>query len=90
VRFFFLKDYQDWLLSVGLGLVLVILVYLALRSYGYSHERSKGKTDEPFHYPDGIEGKNFPTPPFLLFLYLGFIIFLICYVVFIGLMKGPI
>ncbi len=89
MRFFFLKDYQDWLLSVGLGLILVILIYLALKSYNYSQERIRGREQEEFHYPDGIEGRNFPTPPFMIFLYIGFVIWAVCYVIFIG-MKGPI
>lgn len=90
MRFFFLQDYQHWLLSVGLGLILVILVYLAFRSYGYSREKMRGKPQEEFHYPDGIEGRNFPTPPFMIFLYFGFVIWAICYVLFIGILKGPI
>ena len=89
MRFFFLLDYQHWLLSVGLGLVLVILVYLAFRSYGYSQEKSTGKAEERFTYPDGIEGRNFPTPPLILFLYIGFVVWAICYILFVGL-KGPI
>ncbi|MHB8111406.1 MAG: hypothetical protein ACYDHW_15380 [Syntrophorhabdaceae bacterium] len=90
MRFFILQDYQHWLLAVILGLVLAILVYLAFRSYGYSRERDTGKAKEKFHYPDGIEGTNFPMPPFLLFLYFGFIIWMICYVIFFGILHGPI
>ncbi len=90
MRFFFLQDYQHWLLAVFLGLVLAILVYLAFRSYGYSRERDDGKAKEKFHYPDGIEGRNFPTPPFMLFLYFGFVIWMIFYVIFIGILHGPL
>ncbi|MEN6617482.1 MAG: hypothetical protein ABFD12_13075 [Syntrophorhabdus sp.] len=90
MRFFFLMDYQHWLLAVGLGLILVILIYLAFRSYGYSSERDTGKSQQTFYYPDGIQGKNFPTPPVILFLYFGFVIWAICYVIFIGILHGPI
>ncbi len=89
MRFFFLQDYQHWLLAVFLGLVLVILVYLAFRSYGYSSERADERAKQEFHYPDGLTGVNFPTPPFILFLYLGFVIWAICYVIFIGIFQGP-
>jgi hypothetical protein len=84
MRFFFLLDYQHWLLAVFLGLVLTILIYLAFRSYGYSMERSDERAGQEFNYPDGIKGKNFATPPFILFLYFGFIVWMICYVIFVG------
>ena len=90
MRIFSLLDYQHWLLSVFLGLILAVLVYLAFRSYGYASERDDGKAKEEFHYPDGLEGRNFPVPPFLLFLYIGFIFWMIFYVIFIGILHGPV
>ena len=89
MRFFFLQDYQHWLLSVFLGLVLAVLIYLGLRSYWYSSQRSGGKT-ERVYYPDGIVGKHFPTTPLILFLYLGFAAWAIIYVIYIGIIGGPI
>ncbi len=89
MRFFFLQDFQQWLLAVFLGLVLAILVYLAFKSYGYSSERAGEKAEQEFNYPDGLKGKNFPTPPFFLFLYLGFVICAIFYVIYIGIRGGP-
>jgi hypothetical protein len=89
MRFFFLQDYQHWLLSVGLGLVLAILVYLGFTAFGDSSSRASQKTEEEFTYPDGIRGKNFPTPLFIIFLYLGFAIWAFFYIIFIG-VKGPI
>ncbi len=89
MRFFFLQDFQHWLLSVFLGLVLAILVYLGFTAYTDSRARVGEKEEEEFTYPDGIRGKNFPTPYFIIFLYLGFVIWAILYVIFIG-MRGPI
>ncbi len=89
MRFFFLQDYQDWLLAFCLGLILAILVYLGFSAYEDSSARANEKTEEEFTYPDGIRGKDFPTPTFILFIYLGFIIWAILYIVFIGL-RGPI
>ncbi len=89
MRFFFLQDYQHWLLSALLGLILAILVYMGFSAFGDASARVDEKTEEKFHYPDGIEGRNFPTPSFILFIYLGFFIWAILYVIFIGL-KGPI
>ena len=88
MRFFFLRDYQDWLMAVFLGIVLAILVYLGFTAYSDSRARSGEKGKEEFTYPDSIRGKNFATPLFILFLYLGFLIWAILYVIFIG-MKGP-
>lgn len=90
MRFFSLQDYQHWLLSVSLGLLLAILLYLALKSYGYSSERAEKGPGEEFIYPDGLRGRNLPVPPFMLFLYLGFVVWLICYVIVVGILQGPI
>ena len=89
MRFFFLQDYRHWLLSVFLGLVLAILVYLAFQSYGYSKARADERSKEELDYPDDLKGKNMPVPPFFLFLGLGFVVWAICYVIFIGIRSGP-
>jgi len=89
MRFFFIQDFQHWLLSLFLGLVLAILVYLGFTAYADSRERAGERGEEEFNYPDGIRGKNFPTPLFIIFLYIGFFIWAVLYVIFIGL-RGPI
>ncbi len=88
MRFFFLQDYQHWLLSVLLGVLLAILVYLGFSSYWFATRRADEKAQEAINYPDGIVGKNFPTTPLVLFLYIAFVIWAIIYVIFIGLMGG--
>ncbi|MGD0230218.1 MAG: hypothetical protein ABSC19_07655 [Syntrophorhabdales bacterium] len=90
MRLFFLQDFRHWLLGLFLGLVLAILVYLAFRSYRYSSERANGRAGEESTYPDDLKAKNMPTPPFIIFLYVGFVVWAICYVIFIGLLGGPI
>ncbi len=89
MRFFFLQDFQHWLLSVFLGAVLAILVYLGFRSYWYSSQRADEKAQQEVHYPDGIVGKNFPTTPLVLFLYFAFVVWAIIYVVYVGILGGP-
>ncbi len=89
MRFFFLQDFQHWLLAFFLGLVLAILVYLGLTAYEDSKTRVGRKGEEEHTYPDGIRARNFPTPVFILFLYIGILIWAILYVVFVG-MAGPI
>lgn len=90
MRYFFLQDYQHWLLAVFLGIILAVLVYLAFRSHDHSNERGDGKAGERVDYPDGIVGVNRPTPPFILFLYVGFAVCAIIYFIYIGVMGGPI
>jgi hypothetical protein len=89
MRFFFLQDFQHWLLALFLGMVLAILVYLGFTAYEDSKTRAGQKGEEESTYPDGILAKNFPTPVFILFLYLGILIWAILYVVFVG-MRGPV
>ncbi len=88
MRFFFLQDYQDWLMAVFLGMVLAILVYLGFTAYSDSSARAGEKAEHELKYPDGIRGKSFPVPVFILFIFLGFFIWAILYVIFVG-MKGP-
>ncbi len=89
MRFFFLQDFQHWLLAIFLGGVLGVLLYLAFTAYRYSSGRADERAEQEFHYPEGLRGKNFRTPPFILFIYLGFVIWAICYIIFVGL-RGPI
>lgn len=89
MRFFFLQDYQDWLLSVFLGLVLAILIYLAFRGYGYSKARAGVRTEEERDYPDGLKERNLPAPPLIIFLGLAFVVWAVFYVIYIGIKGGP-
>ncbi len=88
MRFFYLEDYQHWLMAVFLGLVLAILVYLGFTAYSDSWARAEQKAKPEHLYPDGIKGRNSLTPTFILFIYLGFLIWAILYVLFVG-TKGP-
>lgn len=88
MRFFFLQDYRHWLLAVFLGLVLAVFLYLAFRSHDYSRERADERARRIFRYPEGLKGQNFPTPPYMLFLYIGFAVWAVLYVIFIGIYHG--
>lgn len=88
MRFFVLQDYQHWLLAVILGIVLAVLVYLGFTAYSDSKARSGARAEREILYPDSIRGKHFSTPVFIFFIYFGFFIWAILYVIFVG-MKGP-
>ncbi len=88
MRLFYLEDYQHWLMAVFLGLALAILVYLGFTAYSDSRARADEKAQQEHRYPDGIKGRSSPTPTFIQFIYLGFFIWAILYVLFVG-TKGP-
>ncbi len=90
MRFFPLQDYQDWLLGLFLGIVLAILIYLAFRSTADSTGRAGKETGGVTHYPDAIEGRHNPPPLFIIFLLVGFAVWILCYVIYVGVFGGPI
>ena len=89
MRLFALLDAQHLLLGIFLGLICAILIYLGFRSAGFAKPRKQAKERES-GYPDGIEIENHPFPPLLLFLFLGFVVWFIFYVIFFGLQRGPV
>jgi hypothetical protein len=89
MRLFALLDAQHLILGIFLGLVCAILIYLGFQSAGFSKLRKEGEERES-GYPDGLEIENHPVPPLLLFLFLGFVVWFILYVIFFGLERGPL
>jgi hypothetical protein len=89
MRFFDILDYQHLALGVFLGLATAVIMYLAFRTMRFTREReSSDVADQNFEYPDGLRGKNHSVPPVLIFLYAGFVVWLILYVLYIGLFRG--
>ncbi|OPY75442.1 MAG: hypothetical protein A4E65_03564 [Syntrophorhabdus sp. PtaU1.Bin153] len=88
MRLFVLLDTQHLILGIFLGLICAILIYLGFRSARFVKPR-KGEGRES-GYPDGLEIEDHPFPPLLVFLILGFVVWLIFYVIFFGLKRGPL
>jgi hypothetical protein len=88
MRLFILLDAQHLLLGIFLGLICAILVYLGFRSARFAGPREQREERET-GYPDGIEIENHPPSPLLLFIFFGFVVWLILYVIFFGLKAGP-
>jgi len=84
MRYFPLLDFQYIVLIIYLGIASLIVLYLA---FTYQ-EKDEGQEIEEA-YPAGIQGRNGPVPLVLIFLYLGFIIWAIVYVVTIGIKGQP-
>lgn len=81
MRFFALLDLQHLVLAFFLGFAAVIVLYLAFRYVPL---------------PDAEEEKDAPPrkgrrriPPVLIFLYAGFIVWFVAYVIMVGLKGGP-
>lgn len=81
MRFFALLDLQHLVLAFFLGFAAVIVLYLAFRYVPL---------------PDAEEEKDTPSregrrriPPVLIFVYAGFIVWFVAYVIMVGLKGGP-
>ena len=88
MRLFTLLDMQHLILGIFLGAICAILIYLGFRSVRYT--RTNKHAERETGYPDGLEIENHPVPPLLLFLFLGFVVWFIFYVIFFGLGRGPL
>ncbi len=83
MQYFPLVDLQHWLLAIFLGLVSLILVYLAFGSHASREKGAEGeraKRDILF----GEETEKNPTPPILIFVYVGAVVFAVAYLILIG------
>jgi hypothetical protein len=92
--YFPLTTFQEMILAFFLGLGTFILLYLAWGSY--PEDRREGMEKEPEKQDAGrsVEvsqaghgpqrGKN-PVPPFLLFIYVGLAVWIVAYLIIIGL-----
>jgi hypothetical protein len=88
MRFFSLLDFQTVLLLTFLGLLVLVLLYVALGGQTPSKVSREGKEDEE-ELPEGIKAKRNPVPLILVFVYLGFIAWVVGYVIMVGLRGGP-
>lgn len=90
MRFFPVLDFQHLILALFLGLVAALVIYLGFLSGRYAGRRGAELPPSESGYPDGIEARDNPVPPVLIFLYLGFLVWFIFYVIFFGLRRGPL
>jgi hypothetical protein len=93
MRYFSLLDFQYWVLAVFLGLVVLLLICLAWGGY---RKRRVQKSDEEIQEREGHEfgvghdlEKN-PIAPLLIIVYLGLVIWVIAYLIVIGIFGGTI
>ncbi len=88
MRFFSLLDFQYVVLSVFLGLIILVLMYVAFGVDVFSPRR-KERQRQVEEYPGGIQTEKNPIPLLLIFIYVGFAVWALVYVIFIGVRGGP-
>jgi hypothetical protein len=86
MQFFPLVDFQHWILAVFLGLILLILVYLAFGSHDRRTESAAENDEREILF--GEEPVKKATPPLLIVVFLGAILFALGYFILIG-VQGP-
>jgi hypothetical protein len=85
VRYFALLDFQTVMLLTFLGTIAFVLLYLAFAARVSSKKGEAGEED----FPDEIKIRRGPIPRILIFVYAGFIVWAVIYVIVIGLRGGP-
>lgn len=88
MRYFPLLDFQYLILLVFLGVIALLLLYLAFGSHLFTRKR-KEKPHELENYPGGIQTENNPIPVILIFIYVGYVIWAIGYVLMNALAGLP-
>jgi hypothetical protein len=86
MRYFSLLDFQTVMLLTFLGLIVLVLLYVALGGPPSKVSREGKEHEEEF--PEGIKAKRNPVPLILVFVYLGFIAWVVGYVIMVGLRGG--
>jgi hypothetical protein len=86
--YFPMTTFQEMILAFFLGLGTFVLLYLAWGSYpkdrreGMEKEPEKQDTREPVDVPQAADN---PVPAFLLFIYFGLTVWILAYLIIIGL-----
>jgi len=87
LRFFSLLDFRYYVLAICLGLTTVLVLYLSFRR---TSEEGKDDRSDLIEFPEGLSSARHPIPSILLFVYIGFVIWAIIYVIFFGILGKPI
>jgi hypothetical protein len=86
--YFPITTFQEMILAFFLGLGTFVLIYLAWGTYpedrpeGMEKELEKQGTRESVEVPQPADN---PVPPFLLFIYFGLAVWILAYLIIIGL-----
>ena len=87
MRFFSLLDFRYYVLAIFLGLITALVLYLSFRR---TSEEGEDERSDLIEFPEGLSSAKHSIPSILLFVYLGFVIWAIIYVIFFGILGKPI
>lgn len=89
MRFYTLLDFQHWLTALCLGLLSALVVHVALAGFW---TRKLEKLDDPYDFSrTEVPGsEEYPPTPVLFILYVGIMLWVLGYMIVIGLWGGPI
>ena len=95
MRLFTLIDFHHFLLGLFLGVAAAIVIFLAFRYGGRETggNENGGGGDLPAHseeYPEGLRIRNNPVPPVIVFVFIGFVVWFVFYVIFFGIFGRPV
>jgi len=91
MRLFTLIDFHHLLLGLFLGLAAAIVIYLAFRyGGGTGGSGTGGQSGNYEEYPEGLRIGSNPVPPVLVFVFIGFGVWFIFYVIFFGILGKPV
>ena len=92
MRFFYILNTQHLILGVFFGLIASLLVYIGFGGFYYStgKDETGGEGGEDFERREELHPKRRPLPSVVLFLFIGFVVWFVCYVIFQGLKGGPL
>jgi hypothetical protein len=86
--FFPLIPFQEMILAFSLGLGLFILLYVAWNSYSRRPGAGSGEEDQTLQASEPRDvhtAADNPIPPFLICVYVGVAVWMVAYLIFIGL-----
>ena len=95
MRLFTLVDFHHLVLAIFLCCVAAVVIYLALR-YPSKKDNDESGKEEPARvsngaeYPVGYRKGPVPVPPLFVFLFIGFLVWFIVYVLVVGIFGGPV
>jgi len=86
--YFPLTTFQEMTLAFFLGLGTFVLLYLAWGSYPKDRQEDKKSETEKAEVQETLDlppSADNPVPPFLLFLYIGLAVWIVAYLIIVGL-----
>lgn len=91
MRYFPILDFKYAVLAIFLGMVSVILVYITWAAY--AARREKEASERPAREVQDLvqtrEVEDNPVVPLLIVIYVGVIIWVVAYLILVGMEGGP-